>query len=228
MTVKNDVGAVSILLKEVTMLLNNPHEMTYEAIVDSGKKICIGHGTAYALHISGHYFVAYENHPVRYVWVELNVNRVHVYYADGSAVSWNNPFFDAYITQFGIAVSADGGYIFAQTWENGLYCFSSRSGEKVWKTKSRSAVKNIYVNNGTVCVNRQDKKLELLDIVTGTAVGERKIIIYEFFAVDSKRFMCRTSPKKWEVIDAATLETTDTFSADDGDSVRSWFSIFYG
>lgn len=34
-------------------------------------------------------------------------------------------------------------------------------------------------------MNRHDKKLELLDIVTGTAVSERKITIYEFFADNS-------------------------------------------
>ena len=54
-----------------------------------------------------------------------------------------------------------------------------------------------------------------------------KLTIHEFFAVDTCRFMCRTTVKKWEVIDSNTLETVDTFSADDRDSVRSWFAIFY-
>lgn len=204
-----------------------PCKITYEIIVALGKKICIGHSVAHSLHTSGHYFVAYENSPIHYLWVDLNLNKVTVHYTNGSAVSWTNSFFGAYITQFGISISADGRYIFAQTWENGLYCFSSQSGEKIWRTKSKSAVKNVHVNNDTICVNRKDKSLELIDVSNGEAVGERKITIYEFFAIDNCRFMCRTTSKKWEVIDSNTLETLDTFSSDNGEAVRSWFSIFY-
>ena len=110
---------------------NNPTEITYETIVGSGRKSCIGHSTVYLLHIPGHYFVAYEALPILYLWVDLNLNNVTIYYADGSVASWTNRLFDAYITQFGISISADGDYIFAQTWENGLYCISSRTGEKI-------------------------------------------------------------------------------------------------
>ena len=141
---------------------NNPTEITYETIVGSGRKSCIGHSTAYLLHIPGHYFVAYEALPILYLWVDLNLNNVTIYYADGSVASWTNRLFDAYITQFGISISADGDYIFAQTWENGLYCISSRTGEKIWRTQSKAAVKNIYVNSNTICINRKDKCLELI------------------------------------------------------------------
>ena len=91
---------------------NNPTEITYETIVGSGRKSCIGHRTAYLLHIPGHYFVAYEALPILYLWVDLNLNNVTIYYADGSVASWTNRLFDAYITQFGISISADGDYIF--------------------------------------------------------------------------------------------------------------------
>jgi len=206
---------------------NNPNEITYEMIVASGNKFCVGHSVAYSLHMSGHYFAAYVDLPIRYLWLDLSLGKVNIYYTDGSVASWTNSFFDSYITQFGISVSLDGSYIFAQTWENGLYCFSSYSGEKIWRTKSKSAVKDIYVNNNTICINRNDKKLELINITLGEVIGERKLTIHEFFAVDTHRFMCRTTSKKWEVIDSTTLETTDTFSADDRDAFRSWFSIFY-
>ena len=69
--------------------------------------------------------------------------------------------------------------------------------------------------------------MELLEIGTGEIISERKVTICEFFPVDFHRFMCRTTAKKWEIIDSTTLETTDTFSNDDTESVRSWFSIFY-
>lgn len=72
-----------------------------------------------------------------------------------------------------------------------------------------------------------EKSLELIGLSNGEVICERKITIHEFFFVDCSRFMCRTTVKKWEVIDSNTLETIDSFSADDKESVRSWFSIFY-
>lgn len=205
-------------------MTNNPAEITYEMIVDSGKKCRIGHSIAYLLHIPGHYFVAYKALPILYLSVDFN-NKVNIYYRDGSFVSWTNRLFDAYITQFGISISTDGNYIFAQTWQNGLYCIESRTGKKIWRSKRKVAVTHIYVNNTTICVNRRGKYLELIDLFTGETIRERKTTIQEFFAVDACRFMCRTTAKKWEVIDSNTLETVDTFSADDRDSVRSWFSL---
>ena len=42
--------------------------------------------------------------------------------------------------QFGIAVTADGKMVFAQTWENGLFCFDAKTGEQIWRTKSRRGI----------------------------------------------------------------------------------------
>jgi outer membrane protein assembly factor BamB len=209
-------------------MVANPLEITYETIVSTGQKFCIGHSIAYSLHISEHYFVAYPDLPIRYLWIDLKQCIVHVFYSDGASAEWVSSVFDAYITQFGVAVSPDGKFIFAQTWENGLYCFSSKTGEKIWRTKSKAATVNLYVNEDTVCANRQNKRLELIHIKTGEIIATRKMTIYEFFAVDSKHFMCRTTSKKWEIIDSDTLETTNAFSADDGEAVRQWFSVFYG
>lgn len=210
------------------MTFKDPSEITYETIVDFGKKICIGHSIGYTLHISGHYFVAYENLPINYLWVDLNNNKIYVYFADGSVSNWTSTFFGAYITQFGIAVSHDGRYIFAQTWENGLYCFSSETGEKIWRTKSKSGIKNVYVNDKTVTANNRGKMLQLINIDTGEVLCERKTAICELYAVDSKHFMCRTTSKKWEIIDSNTLEKTESFSSDDREKVQEWFSVFYG
>ena len=84
------------------MMTDNPCEITHEIIVETGKRICIGHSISHALHISGHYFVAYDALPILYLWVDLNFNKVSIYYADGLVVSWTNRLFNAYITQFGI------------------------------------------------------------------------------------------------------------------------------
>lgn len=208
-------------------MTNIPDEITVESIINDGKKFCVGHTAGYALHISGHYFVAYEDLPILYLWVDFKLSKVSVYFSDGSSASWANDYFNAYITQFGISVSNDGNFIFAQTWENGLYCFSSQNGEKIWKTQRKAAVKNIHVNSNTICINRKDKSLELLELSTGNVVCERKITIHEFFSIDNNRMMCRTTAKKWEVIDSNTLETVDTFSPDDTERVRAWFSVLY-
>ncbi len=210
------------------MNVENPSNITYDTIVSTGKKFSVGHSVGYYLHISGHYFTAYENLPISYIWIDLNSSEIKVYYKDGSVAGWINSFFDAYITQFGVSVSKDGKYIFAQTWENGLYCLSSVTGETVWRTKNKSAIKDIYVNDKTVAVNNGDKKLKLLDINTGEVICERKVNINEFCAVDETRFMCRTTTKKWEIVDSTTLETTDAFSADDREEMKKWFSLFYG
>lgn len=210
------------------MSIENPSAIKYDTIVSNGKKFSVGHSVGYSLHISGHYFTAYENLPISYLRVDLNSSEVKVYFSDGSEVCWKNSFFDGYITQFGISVSKDGKYIFAQTWENGLYCLSSVTGETVWRTKSKSAIKDIYVNDKTLAVNNRDKLIKLLDIDTGEAICERKVNINEFWAVDTTHFMCRTTVKKWEVINSVTLETANTFSADDREEIKKWFSVFYG
>jgi hypothetical protein len=51
-------------------MITIPDKMTYESIVNDGKKFCVGHTIGYALHISGHDFVAYENLPIRYLWID--------------------------------------------------------------------------------------------------------------------------------------------------------------
>ena len=206
----------------------NPAHIIHEQIISTGRKLCIGHSVCYSLPVSGHYFVAYRDLPIRYLWIDFNQNKVTVYFADGTLASWTNTFLDAYVMQFGIAVSKDGRYVFVQTWENGLYCFSAKTGEKIWRTKSKAAVEHLYINQTSLCANRQSKKLQLVDMETGEVKIERKITVYEFFAVDCRRFLCRTTAKKWEIIDSETLETLDTFSADDRDTLRKWFSVFYG
>lgn len=209
------------------MDIENPGNIKYDTIISNGKRFSVGHSIGYSLHISGHYFTAYDNLPISYLWVDLNNSKITVYFSDGSVACWENPYFDGYITQYGICISKDGGCIFVQTWENGLYCFSAKTGESIWRTKSKSAIKEIHVNDTTIAVNNRDKVLKLLKIDTGEVISERKININEFWAVDTTRFMCRTSAKKWEVINSTTLETTETFLADDREEMKKWFSVFY-
>ena len=78
-------------------MVANPLEITYETIVSTGQKFCIGHSIAYSLHISEHYFVAYPDLPIRYLWIDLKQCIVHVFYSDGASAEWVSSVFDAYI-----------------------------------------------------------------------------------------------------------------------------------
>lgn len=89
---------------------------------------------------------------------------VTVSFRDSSEARWECKYFDAYNQQFGVSVSHDGSKVFAQTWEMGVLCFDSRTGERLWKTKSRRGVTTLVVNENTLCVHRHEYALQLLDI----------------------------------------------------------------
>ena len=66
----------------------------------------------------------------------LEKSLVTVLFADGSCSQWTTKRLTPYNYQFGVAVSFDGKLLFVQTWENGLFCLDSYTGERIWKTKS--------------------------------------------------------------------------------------------
>ena len=204
----------------------------HDYIVEPRKYVdCLGFAEIYTLQLPYYYFVAYQNQPVRYImihWGEMN-NEVTVYFSDGTKAEWISDYMDVYIAQFGIAISDDGTKIFAQTWENGLYCLDARTGERIWRTKSRAGITNIYVNHDTICAHKHEKALQLLDIHTGEVLKEKKpATAWGFYAVDHTRILCKVTARKWEVIDSTTLETLDTFPVTDREAVRRYTANPYG
>ena len=131
----------------------------------------------------------------------------------GETYTWNSKYFNSYIDQFGIAVSFDGTRIFAQTWENGLFCFNAVTGERIWRTKSRRGITDIFVNDDTITVQLHDYAMQLLDINTGEVIKEKRpSTAWGFTALDNKYIICHTTARKWELIEANTLEVVETFT----------------
>ena len=140
-------------------------------------------------------------------------NTIVVKQRNGETYTWNSKYFDSYIDQFGIAVSSDGTRIFAQTWENGLFCFNAVTGERIWRTKSRRGITNIYVNDDTITVQLHDYAMQLLDMNTGEVIKEKRpSTAWGFTALDNQYIICQTTARKWEVIEANTLEVMETFT----------------
>ena len=131
----------------------------------------------------------------------------------GETYTWNSKYFNSYIDQFGIAVSFDGTRIFAQTWENGLFCFNAVTGERIWRTKRRRGITDIFVNDDTITVQLHDYAMQLLDINTGEVIKEKRpSTAWGFTALDNKYIICHTTARKWELIEANTLEVVETFT----------------
>ena len=212
----------------------------YDYIIEHHQDIfCPGCAEVYTFGLPMYYFVAYRDLPIRYIvihWGETDPityesapDEITVHFADGTIAQWESTVFDSFITQFGIAISEDGTKLFAQTWENGLHCLDPHTGKRIWRTKSRAGITNIYVNRDTICAHKHEKALQLLDIHTGELLKEKKpATAWGFHSVDHTRILCQVTARKWEVIDATTLETLDTFPVSDRESVRSYTNNPYG
>lgn len=138
---------------------------------------------------------------------------VTVVFSNGSNAQWNTKWLTPYIFQFGVAASFDGKFLFAQTWESGLLCLDSKTGERIWKTKSRRGITNVFVNDNTILCHQRERALQLIDLHTGEVLKEKRpATAWGFTAIDHSHIVCQVTAKRWEVIDAETLETKATYS----------------
>ncbi|MBO4563383.1 MAG: PQQ-binding-like beta-propeller repeat protein [Clostridia bacterium] len=137
---------------------------------------------------------------------------ISVFYRSGEKHIWNTKYVGAYTDQFGIAVSNDGNYIFLQTWDNGLFCYNAKTGEKVWRTKSKRGITNVFVLDDSVLCQQHDRALQLLDIKTGEAIAERRVTSWGFTAIDNRYIICQIKARQWDLIEAGTLNTIHSFS----------------
>ena len=138
---------------------------------------------------------------------------VVVKYRSGETYSWQNKYISSYIDQFGIAVSFDGNMLFIQTWENGLLCVKPKTGEQIWRTKSRRGITNIFVNDTTLAVHQHDYAMQLLDIKTGDVIKEKRpATSWGFTSLDSRHLVCQVTARKWEIIEAETLDAKESFT----------------
>ena len=136
-------------------------------------------------------------------------HEVEVLFRDGNRYSWTNSVISiAYNGQFGTGVSGDGRFLFVQTWDKGLFCYDSRTGRQIWRTKRRLGITNIFINENTLLVHQHDKALQLLDMETGEVLKEKKPArAWGFYPIDSRHLICQTCARHWEIIRARDLET---------------------
>lgn len=161
--------------------------------------------------------IAFDSGGIRLILLELSLDPDHavvtVFFENGDTAEWDTKWITPYIFAFGTAVSSDGKYVFAQTWENGLLCLDAHTGERVWKTKSRRGITNVFVNEQTVLCHQRERALQLLDIPTGEVIAEKRpATAWGFTAIDHKHIVCQVTAKRWEIIEAETLETKAAFS----------------
>ena len=159
----------------------------------------------------------YSGNPIRNIqlqWSNTGVNEVTVNYRTGESYTWKCKYISSYIGQFGVSVSSDGEKLFVQTWETGLFCFHARTGERIWRTKSRRGVTDIFVGDTTLTVQRHDYGMELISIETGEVLRElRPYGAWGFTAVNNRYLI--SGVRKWDLIEAETLEIKERFSNKD-------------
>ena len=140
-----------------------------------------------------------------------NIATITVIFRDGEKASWQTQYISSYTGQFNIPVSQDGKRVFAQTWEMGLMCFDSRTGERLWKTQSRRGVTSVVVNEDTICCHRHEYSIQLLSIDTGEVLmKKRPANSWGFHILDSTHILCQVTARRWEVIRTTDLAVVDT------------------
>ena len=143
----------------------------------------------------------------------ISENEITVRYRSGEEYTWKTKYIDSYnIDQFGIAVSTDGTMVFAQTWDNGLFCFDAKSGARIWRTKSRRGITDIFVSDDTITAHLHEYAIHLIDIKTGEVIKEKRpCTAWGFDTLDNKHIVCQVTARKWEIIEAETLDVKETF-----------------
>ncbi len=185
----------------------------YQQTIEKGTLIFHG---CYRLY-NYHHCIAFDSGAVRLITLDVVSNpdntAVQVIFHDSSTAEWNCKWITSYNFQFGIAPSADGKYLFVQTWENGLFCLDAHTGEKIWRTKSKRGITNIFVHEDAVLCHQHDRALQRIDIHTGEVLEEKRAAAaWGFTALNHKYIVCRVTARQWEIVDAATLETMCVFS----------------
>lgn len=173
----------------------------------SGIELILEPGKAVTVYASG---------PIKRINLEYVVDNgswVTVCFRNGETHKWFCKYLSVYTMQFGVSVSRDGNMVFVQTWDMGILCYDSRTGERVWKTRSRRGVTTVVVNEKTLCCHRHDYSLELIDIETGEVLKEKRPAkSWGADILDENHILCQVTAKRWEVIRTDGLEVVDSFT----------------
>ncbi len=144
---------------------------------------------------------------------ETDMTSVTVEFKNGTSSVWQTKWLTSYMGVHGVPVSADGRYVFAPTWENGLYCLDARTGTVIWKTRSRRGVTSVFVHDNMVLCHQREHALQLLDIHTGEVLAEKRpATAFSFYSIDHGHIVCQVTARRWEILDARTLEVKAVFT----------------
>lgn len=144
---------------------------------------------------------------------------VLVRYRSGEHFRWGSELVSlSAFSLYGIAISADGAFLFAQQDRGSLMCLELRTGGVVWKTKSKSAYSHIYVNRDTICCAKGKGEIQLIEIASGKVLVSHKVSCSNRFEVlDENTIINQSFSKRWEVLNPATLEVVESISLRDVD-----------
>ncbi len=186
----------------------------YEQAKEQGR---VNYHGAYCLY-NHHRTVAYDGGGIRLIRFgdgDRDHQNMTVCFEDGTEARWTTDRIDfAFLSQFGMATAAGGKYVLSQTWERGLFCLDARTGEQIWRTKSKRGITSVFVNENTVLVHQRERALQLIDLHTGKVLQEKRpATSWSFKAIDHKHIVCCVTARRVEIIDTKTMETKQTFSA---------------
>lgn len=142
-----------------------------------------------------------------------NVSYVNVF-VKNDIYSWqtNNIYLVGYM-MYGVPVSKDGQYLFAQQDMRGLYCLNAKTGEIVWKTKSKAEISHVLVLDKHLCCSKGRDEIQLIDIHSGEVVNSYKTPYDNRFEVINDEYILNhTRSKCWEIISSKTLEIVRSIS----------------
>lgn len=140
--------------------------------------------------------------------------QVTVTYKNGELFNWeSNKIYYVALCMYGIAISKDGKYFFAQQDMNGLICLDLKNGNVVWKTKSKAEISHIFVCNKTLCCSKSRNEIQLIDISNGIVIISHKCTFDNRFEVlNEKMILNHSYAKKWEVLNPESLKVVETIT----------------
>jgi outer membrane protein assembly factor BamB len=129
---------------------------------------------------------------------------------------------------YGVSVSQDGHYVFAQQDMRGLYCLDAKTGNVVWKTRSKAEISHILVLQQHLCCAKSRDEIQLIDINTGEVIKAHKTPFDNRFEVLNDNYILNhTRGKLWEILSSQTLEVVQSFSDKEFTARRRSVEEFY-
>ena len=111
---------------------------------------------------------------------------------------------------YGISISRDGKYLFAQKFSGGLDCIDLFTGKLIWTLKTRADIACIYVGEKRICCSKSRNILISVDIETGAIIQEYRTPFSNLFDIlDNNHIFVHSHAAFWEILNANTLQQVE-------------------